>query len=99
MPLYLYQVAMPDGSEGEIIEVLQGMNDEPLTHHPETGEPVVRIFGTPNAPRAWTSMHAKGATSDKRLERGGFTKYVKTDTGKYEKAFGSGPGSIQRSAD
>lgn len=96
MPLYLYQVVTDDGNEGEVFEVLQGMSEKPLTQHPETGVKVVRIFGTPNAPRAWTDSHAKSATSDKRLERGGFTKYVKSETGKYEKVFGSGPGSITK---
>src|SRR5438105_1941241 len=96
MPLYLYQVVTADGSEGEIFEVLQGMSEPPLTVHPETGAKVIRIFGTPNAPRTWTDAHAKSATSDKRLERGGFTKYVKGDTGKYEKAFGKGPDMIKK---
>lgn len=95
MPLYLYQVETDDGS-GEIFEVLQSMSEPPLTTHPETGQPVKRIFGAPNAPRAWTDMHAKSATSDKRLERGGFTKYVKSDAGKYEKVFGSGPDLIKK---
>src|SRR5262245_28030254 len=95
MPLYLYQV-VTENDDGEVFEVLQGMREQPLTKHPETGEKVVRIFGAPNAPRAWTDMHAKSATSDKRLERGGFAKYVKSSSGKYEKAFGSGPGTIQR---
>jgi hypothetical protein len=98
MPLYLYQVIDADGTEGEIFEVLQPMRDAALTVHPETGAKVVRVFGTPNAPRTWTDSHAKGATSDKSLERGGFTKYVKSETGKYEKVFGAGPAKINRSA-
>lgn len=96
MPLYLYQVVTTDDTEGEVFEVLQSMSEPALTKHPETGVKVVRIFGTPNAPRTWTDSHAKSATSDKRLERGGFTKYVKSDTGKYEKVFGGGPGNITR---
>ncbi len=96
MPLYLYQVVTDDDSEGEVFEVLQSMSEAPLTHHPESGAKVVRIFGTPNAPRTWTDSHAKSATSDRRLERGGFTKYVKSETGKYEKVFGAGPGKISK---
>jgi hypothetical protein len=95
MPLYLYQV-VTDADDGEVFEVLQGMSEPPLTKHPETGQEVQRIFGTPNAPRTWTDQHAKSATSDKRLERGGFTKYVKSDNGKYEKVFGKGPGKITK---
>ena len=96
MPLYVYQVVTDDGTEGEVFEVLQGMSEAPLTAHPETGEPVKRIFGTPNAPRTWTDSHAKNATSDKSLDRMGFTKYVKGDNGKYQKLFGKGPDKLNR---
>ena len=96
MPLYVYQVVTDDGSEGEVFEVLQGMGEPPLTAHPETGRPVKRVFGTPNAPRGWTDSQAKGKTSDKNLERLGFTKYVKSDNGKYEKVLGKGPSKISK---
>jgi hypothetical protein len=96
MPLYVYQVVTDDGSEGEVFEVLQGMSEPPLTAHPDSGVPVRRVFGTPNAPRTWTSSHAKNATSDKNLERTGFTKYVKGDNGKYQKLFGKGPDTMTR---
>ena len=40
MPTYVYK-----GLEsGEYFEVEQSVHDEPLTHHPETGEPVKRII-------------------------------------------------------
>ncbi|WP_456411565.1 FmdB family zinc ribbon protein [Oceanithermus sp.] len=40
MPTYVYK-----GLEsGEYFEVEQSIHDEPLTHHPETGEPVKRII-------------------------------------------------------
>jgi hypothetical protein len=91
MPLYLYQVQTDDGSEGEVFEALQSMSEAPLTEHPETGQPVVRIIGTPNAPRTWTDSQGKDKTSDKNLQRLGFTKYAKNDSGKYQKMFGTGP--------
>ena len=94
MPLYVYEVVLPDGSAGEAFEVLQGMGDPPLDKHPETGEPVRRVFGVPNAPRTWTASQAKSASSDKNLERTGFTKYVKGNDGKYQKLFGKGPAKI-----
>jgi hypothetical protein len=94
MPLYLYETVLEDGSAGEQFEWLQPMSAAPLTEHPETGEPCRRIFGTPNAPRAWTDSQAKDKTSDASLKRGGFTKYVKTGNGKYEKTFGKGPDKI-----
>ncbi len=96
MPLYVYETVLPDGEGGEQFEVLQSMSDEVLTAHPETGEPVRRVFGAPNAPRAWTDAHAKSMTSDKNLASKGFTKYVKTGQGTYEKTTGDGPKHLNR---
>jgi hypothetical protein len=90
MPLYIYEVVNDDGTAGEQFEWLQSMSAAALTAHPETGQPVRRVFGTPNAPRTWTEAHAKAKTSDASLERLGFTKYVKSEKG-YEKRFGKGP--------
>ena len=42
MPTYTYQVI--SGGGGERFEVVQGMRDEPLTVHPQTGEPVRRVI-------------------------------------------------------
>jgi hypothetical protein len=96
MPLYVYEVIRADGSSGEQFEVFQKMSDPPLTHHPETGEPVRRVFAEPNAPRVWTDLHARSAVSDKNLAAKGFTKYVKTDQGTYEKVVGEGPKQLKR---
>jgi hypothetical protein len=96
MPLYVYEVVLPDGSGGEQFEVLQKMSDAALTKHPETGKPVRRVFAEPNAPRAWSDMKAKSATSDKNLGAKGFTKYVKTGDGTYEKTTGTGPKKLKR---
>ena len=88
MPLYVYAVVNDDGSDGEAFEVLQDMSEPPLTHHPETGRPVRRVFGTPSAGRA--------GASDGQLDRLGFTKYVKSGKGTYEKRAGKGPDVISR---
>ncbi len=96
MPLYLYEVVLEDGSGGEQFEVFQKMEDPPLSHHPETGQPVRRVFAAPNAPRTWTDLHARAAVSDKNLAAKGFTKYVKTDAGTYEKVVGDGPKQLKR---
>ena len=96
MPLYVYEVIMPDGSDGEQFEQLQSMSEAVLTVHPETGEPVRRVFGTPNAPRAWTDSQGKAKVSDKNLAAKGFTKYVKSGDGTYEKTAGSGPKKLKR---
>lgn len=39
MPTYEYK-----REDGSVFEVLQGMNDDPLTECPETGQPVTRII-------------------------------------------------------
>ena len=96
MPLYVYEVILPDGGGGAQFEVLQPMSDPPLTEHPETGEPVRRVFGAPNAPRAWTDSQGKAKISDSNLAAKGFTKYVKTGSGTYEKAAGDGPKELRR---
>lgn len=96
MPLYVYQVIEADGSEGEVIEVFQNMSEEPLTKHPETGKPVQRLLSLPNAPRKYGDSNVKSQLSDKNLDRMGFTKYVKSGDGTYEKRAGGGPDVITR---
>lgn len=96
MPVYVYEVVLPDGSGGEQFEVFQKMADDPLTKHPETGEPVRRIVTEPNAPRAWTDSQGKAAVSDSNLAAKGFTKYVKAGDGTYEKTAGTGPKKLKR---
>jgi len=96
MPLYVYEVVLPDGTGGEQFEILQSMSADPLTTHPDTGEPVRRVFGNPNAPRAWTDSQGAAKMTDKSLASKGFTKYVKTGDGSYEKTTGDGPKTINR---
>jgi len=96
MPLYVYEVVLPDGSGGDQLEVFQKMADESLTTHPETGQPVRRVISEPNAPRAWTDSQGKASTSDSNLASKGFTKYVRSGDGTYEKTAGKGPKKIQR---
>lgn len=43
MPTYVYESIPSDGRAPERFEITQGMNDAPLSTHPETGEPVRRI--------------------------------------------------------
>jgi predicted nucleic acid-binding Zn ribbon protein len=45
MPTYLYET-IPNSccEEPKHYEIQQSMNDTPLTHHPETGEPIKRII-------------------------------------------------------
>jgi predicted nucleic acid-binding Zn ribbon protein len=91
MPLYVYQVIEPDGSEGEVFEVLQSMSEEPLTAHPENGKPVRRLISAPNT----ISKFAAGNLSPSRLGSLGFTQYKKAGGGHYEKTAGGGPDVIK----
>ena len=95
MPSYTYQVIHDDGSEGEIFEEVHGMNDPPLTEHPITGEKVVRVFQKPHVAGFGSERVGKQITSDKNLERLGFTKYVRNGKGHYEKHVGTeGPSEL-----
>jgi len=94
MPIYVYAIIQADGSEGETFEWLQGINDTPLTVHPETGVPVRRLITAANLGGSWTDMKATSKLSNKNLAEKGFTKYVKAGDGKYEKAAGKGPDVI-----
>jgi len=94
MPTYVYQVIKADGSEGEIFEVVQKMSDEPLTKHPETGEPVRRIPQAPHIAGDWSDAATKQKLSNKNLDRLGFTKYERAGDGHFEKKAGKGPDVI-----
>jgi hypothetical protein len=97
MPTYVYETIAEDGQPRERFEVVQPMSDAPLTQHPETGQPVRRVF----LPTWVAGKHAPMRTErslgdDKKLERMGFTKYVKSSEGTYEKTLGSGPDLINK---
>ena len=75
------------------------MAEAPLTKHPETGEPVRRVFGEPNAPRAWTDSRARA--SSRQEPRGEGVHQVRQDaaTARYEKTTAKGPKKIHQEAD
>ena len=97
MPLYLYEVVTDDDSPGEQFEVFQSMADDALTRHPQTGQPVRRVLCAPAVGGKWSdSAMARSVADDKKLDRLGFTKYVKSGDGTYEKTVGKGPDKINR---
>ena len=99
MPLYDYELITDDGSPGQKFELFQRMADPPLTRHPETGQPIRRVFSAPAIGGKWSdSAMAKSVADDKKLDRLGFTKYVKSGDGTYEKRAGKGPDVISRDA-
>ena len=97
MPTYIYEVINDDGEGGERFELYQSFSEEALARHPETGQPVRRVPCVPAIGGRWTeSAMKRSATDDKKLERLGFTKYVKSGDGAYEKTIGQGPDMIKR---
>ncbi|MBM4000190.1 MAG: zinc ribbon domain-containing protein [Planctomycetes bacterium] len=97
MPFYVYEVVCEDGSGGERFEVEQRIAEPPLTMHPESGSPVRRVFLAPHIGAGkWSERTMnRNMADDRKLEKLGFTKYVKTGNG-YEKVVGQGPKQIQK---
>jgi predicted nucleic acid-binding Zn ribbon protein len=97
MPIYVYETITADDAPGEQFEVFQSMADEPLTKHPDTGQPVRRVLCAPAVGGKWSdSAMARNMADDKKLDKLGFTKYVKSGDGTYEKRAGKGPDVISR---
>ncbi len=94
MPIYSYQIINDDGSDGEVVELMHGMNEPPLTLHPQTGQTLRRVYTAPHIAGWSNERQAKHLTSDANLERHGFTKYVRNGKGHYEKHTGQGPSAI-----
>jgi predicted nucleic acid-binding Zn ribbon protein len=97
MPVYVYETIEPDGAGGERFEIVQKMSDAALTEHPETGVPIRRVITAPYIGGVWSdSAMQRSMKDDKKLDRLGFTKYVKSGDGVYEKRAGKGPNVISR---
>ena len=98
MPIYVYEVVKPDGQTGDRFEIQQSMSDPALEKHPETGEPVRRVFLPPNLASKYSPTQTKKRLDNKNLEKAGFTKYEKDKlTGRYHRTAGkAGPETIQR---
>lgn len=97
MPTFCYEVIRADGSAGAVFEWTHAAGEAPLTHHPESGAPVRRIYTAPNlvtqySPRTTARKHEPDAAAAK-----GFSTYHRDRlTGRYHKIAGSeGPEVIQ----
>ena len=97
MPMYVYEVVREDGEPGERFELLQRITEDALTVHPESGEPVRRVISAPAILGSFSdlAMH-RSVSDDSKLEKQGFTKYVKAGDGFYEKRAGRGPKVIHK---
>jgi hypothetical protein len=92
MPIYLYQEILANGTDGELLEIEQPMSAATLTHHPQTGRPLRRVYQAPNLAVQYTAGHTKKILSEKNVEKAGFTKYVRDkQTGAYHKTAGADP--------
>ena len=94
MPTYVYETVPEGGGEPERFEVVQGMREEALTHHPETGVPVRRVPQRPYVGGEYSTTSENKKLSDENLGRLGFTKYV-NNGGSFEKTVGDGPGTLK----
>ena len=89
MPVYVYQEILPDGSDGETFEYIQRMSETTLKTHPQTGNPVRKIFHAPNVSSKYTEGTTKNRLSDQNIEKHGFTRYERDKvTGRYHKTAG-----------
>ena len=88
MPQYTYEIVNEDGSSGEAFVVERRVSDPPLERHPETGQPVRRVFKPIHIAGQGSDLQLKSQMSDKNLERLGFTAYRKNGKGHYERTVG-----------
>lgn len=92
MPVYVYEIP----TTGERFECVQSMRDDPLTVHPESGEPVRRVIQVPNLGLKHTAGKEKKLLSNDHVAKSGFTKYEKDKvTGQYNRVAGTkGPATL-----
>ena len=92
MPIYEYEPDSEkcDDCDGRF-EVIQRFEDDALSQCPTCEKPCHRVP---------SNFMVTGSTGDilssTNLEKKGFTQYKKTETGRYEKTFGSGPKIIKK---
>ena len=87
----MYEFIKPDGSGGDRFEMMQSMKEDALTCHPETHEPIRRVFLPPNLSTRYTPGETRNRLDNKNVEKAGFTKYEKDKlTGKYHRVAGKG---------
>ena len=98
MPTYVYAVLNEDGTLGAHFEIEQSMDEPHLEIHPETGEPVQRVYLPPNLATRYTEGRNKKLLDNGNIEKAGFTKYERDkQTGQYHRVAGKdGPKVLKR---
>jgi hypothetical protein len=97
MPLYLYQTLPHDGKPGEVIEVEHAMSDPPLTHDPQTGHPLRRLYEAPRIATRYTPGGTTKKLDPANMAKAGFSRFERDKlTGTYHKTHGKeGPESFR----
>ena len=92
MPLYLYQ-----GLETQVVfELHHPMQEAPLKAHPETGEPLRRLYTSVHIPGQHGQAHIQKTLSKQNLAQKGFTQYEKIKKGHYQRTVGTqGPDQLR----
>lgn len=93
MPTYLYEVI----SSGQVIEIEHSVNEIPPIKHPETGQPIRRVYTAPNLSGRYSASNTKKLLDDRNLEKNGFTKYVRDPVSqRYNRTVGDmGPAQLR----
>ena len=96
-PIYAYRVIEEDG-EGEIFEIEQSLGSTPISEHPLTGKPVVRILDSPSLSLKHSEEKERRVLSTDNLNKSGFSRYERDPgSGVYHKTAGKeGPKEINR---
>ncbi len=93
MPIFVYAVLNPDGSDGETLEIEQPLGDAPLKKHPISGAPLRRIFTAAGIVSKYSEGEIRRIVSDSQeIAKRGFTRYERDPaTGRYHKTAGNDP--------
>jgi putative FmdB family regulatory protein len=91
MPLYEYEATVKTECPTcrQRFEVYQRFDEPALVSCPDCGNEVRKVISAP-------AIHGPNVLSNKNLAEKGFTKYVKSGDGVYEKQTGNGPDVIHR---
>ena len=90
MPSYLYRILVPNLNKEDCPQIeIEHSYKETLTHDPQSGYPLERIYTAPHLSKGYSSGHTKKILSNENIAKAGFTKYVRDrSSGTYVKTAG-----------
>jgi len=80
MPLFEYLV-LNGKNPPQYIEVEHELDDQPLTEHPITGEPIEKIITSPSLTLQYSAAREKKLLSEDHLLKNGFSVFEKNKSG------------------